>query len=170
MTHAPMLSFPPAFISPQPMGRSIAGLRQFIGYPPVGIADRVWSLPSCPCLGLQVGLTRGSCCQIFGPCSPARARLCWELLVGVGTPLAKKWTISTGRSGSALNSPSASNWTCFLSFSSFCGEASYHHTQFLCCNLRSPMHQQSCSSGWDCGRLGRGTGTSWGLKGALSLP
>ena len=143
------------------MGMSIAGLRQFFSDPSVRIPDRVWSVPSCPCLGPWVGLTRGNCCQILGPCSPCQGKAVLGALVGVGTPSAKKWTNCTGRSGSAPNSLSTSNWTCFLSFSSFCGEASHHCTWFPCCNLRPSMEWQSCLSGWDHGGLGEGDWSWW---------
>ena len=85
--------------------------------------------------------------EIFGQALPARAKLCWGLSVEVGTPSARKQTNSVGRSGLAPNSSSASNWTCILGFSSFCGEASCWHVQFLGSKLRPSREQWSCSFG-----------------------
>ena len=175
---SPYIEFPTGPYLLPPMGMRITGLGHLLCNPMAGIPDRVWSLSSQPCLGLWVGLAGGSCCWNFGPCSAwwSRAALRafgrWGWLpvkLGVffhsgAAPSAKKWVRSAGRSSSASNS-SASNQTCFLSFSSFCGEASHHCTLSfesldLCCDLRLSMEWCSHSSGWDCGGLVEG-GWHW---------
>ena len=121
----------------------------------------------------------------MGQVPPVRAKLCWGLLVGVGSPAvklgvflhfgdapsAKEWVRTEGKCGSSPNSLSTSNWTCFLGLSSLCGETSHHHALSLdsCdlgCNSRFFMEQCSCSSaGQDHKGLGRGTSAGWGMKG-----
>ena len=150
----PCVELPTHLYLLQPLGVRVAGLIQFMSDPAVGIPGRVWSLPPCPCLGPQVGSNGGSCCWNLWLCSPCWGKVVLGAIGGAGAPSAKKWTSSAGRSSSAPSSSSISNQTCFLGFSSFCGEASCQCTQFLCSNLRPSREQWSCLSGWGYVGLG----------------
>ena len=72
----------------------------------------------------------------LGQAPPVGAWLCWGILVGAfswagelgallcsgAVPSGKKWVMFGGKSSSLPSSSSTLNWTCFLSFSSACGE------------------------------------------------
>ena len=165
----PYVELPTCLYLPPPMGMRVAGLSHLISNPSVGIPDRVWPLSSQPCPGLQVGLTGGSSCQNLGPAPPAWTRPALGFLGGCGWPGSQTRTILSLRShpisqevGEVCKQVQFStqllihlNWTCFLSFSSFHGEASDHHAMSfeswdLGCNLRLSMEQLSHSSGQDC--------------------
>ena len=91
----------------------------------------------------------------LGWASPVRAWLCWGLLVGVGSwagkmgvllhlgamPSAKKRVMSVGKFCSSPNSLSTLNQTCFLGFSSACGEML--HCNVLLLDSQDLGHRQN---------------------------
>ena len=154
----------------------VAGMRHLFCDPMVWIPHRVQPLSFWPCLDCEWVWLGDAAARTLGWAPPVRAWLCWGILVGVGSstvklgaflhsgaaPSAKKWVRSEGKSGLPPNSLSTSNQTCFLGFSSFCGEA-WHCCALsfdswdLACNLGFSMEQWSHSSaGQDHGGVGEG--------------
>ena len=118
-------------------GEDCWGLRHLIDNPSEGVPDRVWALSSQPCLGLWAGLTGGAATRTLGH-APCQVKAMLGVLGGCGQTGSQTSSFAQGlcpqprsarsadKSGLAPNSLSTSNWTCFLSFFSFCEEASHH--------------------------------------------
>ena len=147
----------------------VTRLGHLVCNPPPWMFYRIWPLSFWPCPGSRVGSTRGYCCWNFRPGSSCQGMAVlgafgggWQLDRQTGSVLSlagRKRIKSEGKSGSLPNSSSTSNQTCFLSYSSFCGEALCQHalpldSQTMGCSLSFLSEQWShLSAGWNCGGL-----------------
>ena len=141
-----LLSCPPTGLNlPPPVGMGVAMLGHLIHNPLMQVFHRIWSLSSWPCSGSRVGLTMGQYSWNFRPGLSCQGMAVLGAFRGVGSwagklgallhsgaaPSSKKRVRSEGKFGSSPNSLSTSNQTCFLSFSSVCGEALHCHALLL---------------------------------------